>query len=676
MRPLNWRAALMLAGTALAGLPLAQNAMAQDADTILLDTITISATRTEASAVNALASESVVTDDAIRLHEAAGVVDVLRSMPGVAVQRVADSTGAAVNIRGLKDFGRVAVTIDGARQNFQTSGHSLEGGAFFLEPEFLDTATVVRGPVANVYGSGAIGGVVSFVTKRPTTFLKGNESWALESFSQYDTNNGYALGLTGAQRFTDSVSALASVTFRNNWKYNDGNGDEIFNSANDILSGMVKTEIDPGNGHSLTLSAITNNNDFRSGNPSSTNYDNSVSDNTVAASYRYQSPDNNWLDLSTSAYWTSTDLDQTYLTGTNAGSERNFRIDTIGLDANNTSRFEAGGFDHALTVGFDIFQDTVDVTDPAGTGALFTPNGERRVLGGFVQNAVGYGDWLDVVGALRFDSYELDGGGFSSSGQRVSPKITVGLSPFEGKLLDGLQLYSTYAEGYRAPSVTETLINGTHPSPAFDILANPNLKPETAHTIEAGINYKRDDLFTSGDKFRLKAAVFRNDVDDFIDMTCVSGPPCASWPIPDQQYQNVDNARIEGVELEANYDAGWVFVGLAGQHQRGTDRDTGEALDTIPADKLVTTVGFRQFDDKATFGVQWETVAPQKNVSSSQASKAHNLVNLFATYQPREDLTFGLNVDNLLDQQYTPYLDSDASEGLAVKFTVRARLGG
>jgi hemoglobin/transferrin/lactoferrin receptor protein len=76
----------------------------------------------------------------------------------------ADSPETAINIRGLQDFGRVAVVVDGARQNFQRSGHNANG-TFFLEPELVAGVDVARGPVANIYGSGAIGGVVSFRTK-------------------------------------------------------------------------------------------------------------------------------------------------------------------------------------------------------------------------------------------------------------------------------------------------------------------------------------------------------------------------------------------------------------------------------------------------------------------------------------------------------------------------------
>ncbi|MFY7951047.1 MAG: TonB-dependent receptor plug domain-containing protein, partial [Armatimonadaceae bacterium] len=85
----------------------------------------------------------------------------------------------AVNVRGLQDFGRVAVTVDGARQNFQRSGHNANG-AFFLDPAFVRTIDVTRGPVANIYGSGAIGGVVSFETVEPKDILRPREKVAGE----------------------------------------------------------------------------------------------------------------------------------------------------------------------------------------------------------------------------------------------------------------------------------------------------------------------------------------------------------------------------------------------------------------------------------------------------------------------------------------------------------------
>ena len=45
----------------------------------------------------------------------------------------------------------------------------------------------------------------------------------------------------------------------------------------------------------------------------------------------------------------------------------------------------------------------------------------------------------------------------STGGDRFSPKITVGVTP-----VAGFTPYVSYAEGYRAPSITETLIAGEH----------------------------------------------------------------------------------------------------------------------------------------------------------------------------------------------------------------------
>ena len=53
-----------------------------------------------------------------------------------------------------------------------------------------------------------------------------------------------------------------------------------------------------------------------------------------------------------------------------------------------------------------------------------------------------------------------------------------------------------YAEGYRAPAITETMIAGFHPAPAtFEFLPNPDLVPETAQNFEAGMMGAFDNVF-------------------------------------------------------------------------------------------------------------------------------------------------------------------------------------
>jgi len=110
-------------------------------------------------------------------------------------------------------------------------------------------------------------------------------------------------------------------------------------------------------------------------------------------------------------------------------------------------------------------------------------------------------------------------------GDHLSPKGTVGITP-----VDGFTVYGTFAEGYRAPAITETLVAGAHPPFAvgfpnlFTFLPNANIRPEIGQTKEIGVNLKYDDVLMKGDKVRVKANVFRNDVQDYIELVQF-GPP-------------------------------------------------------------------------------------------------------------------------------------------------------
>ena len=62
-----------------------------------------------------------------------------------------------------------------------------------------------------------------------------------------------------------------------------------------------------------------------------------------------------------------------------------------------------------------------------------------------------YSTWLEVISAARYDNNRLESPSVTTSGDRLSPKITIGVTPVRG-----IQPYVSYAEGYRAPSVTES----------------------------------------------------------------------------------------------------------------------------------------------------------------------------------------------------------------------------
>ena len=124
-------------------------------------------------------------------------------MPGVWLQDRGDEPSTSINIRGLQDFGRVAVVVDGARQNYQRTGH-FANGSFFLNPELIGGIDIVRGPTANIYGSGAIGGVASFRTKDIQDVVRPGERWGVDINNVFGTNNNRALSFGFRRRSRQS----------------------------------------------------------------------------------------------------------------------------------------------------------------------------------------------------------------------------------------------------------------------------------------------------------------------------------------------------------------------------------------------------------------------------------------------------------------------------------------
>src|SRR5262245_58538134 len=82
-----------------------------------LDAITVTASKTEERAIDALAPVSVVTLEQIQGRQASTLGGLLYNIPGAWVQDRGDEPSTSINIRGLQDFGRVAVVVGGGRQS-------------------------------------------------------------------------------------------------------------------------------------------------------------------------------------------------------------------------------------------------------------------------------------------------------------------------------------------------------------------------------------------------------------------------------------------------------------------------------------------------------------------------------------------------------------------------------
>lgn len=701
-------AAPAMAQQASAQAPASTAAVVETEEFVELDPITVVATRTAESWIDTLAGVTVRRSEQLEALMPERTADLFQGMPGTTAIQNANTSQTQINIRGLQGFGRVAVIVDGARQNFNQLGHTGAGG-FFVEPGLIADVDVVRGPVSNIYGSGAIGGVVTMRTKDAEDIIAPGKSWGVEATGEAAGNGFMGYGsVLGAAKVGQNVDLFIGGTYRDADNYHDGNGDVVPDSGFETWTGIAKATFRPADFHEIKLTALNYDTQFTTSADANaaTEYSTQATNRTVTAAWNYQNPGDNLFDWRSSVYWNQVDQDQVKVSGSSnpitgaVGDPRSFVIDTVGFDANNTSRFDAAGWNNAITFGGDYFQDQIDNTDDYGFGEGYNPSGDRGVGGAFVQWKGNYSTWLEAIAALRYDAYSLNSDDGGTSGERLSPKFTLGVTPWSW-----LTLYGTYAEGYRAPTVTEALVSGPHPLPfntggtMFYFLPNPGLQAEIGKNKEVGINIKKDDLFVAGDKLRAKLNYYQNDVENYIEQVTfgdstgticpIPGRPTTcfpyNWGVPGYaQYQNVQEARLKGFEFEGTYDARKWFLGLAGQISEGEVTSgiyAGQPLSSIQPDQVTATLGFRFLEEKLTVAVRWTAVAavtasdlPVNSVF--EPTDSFNLVSVYAGYQPNENMLWRLSVENLLNEQYTQYENFLPSAGLTVKGALTVRFGG
>lgn len=111
-----------------------------------------------------------VSHDYLQQHFSGSLMQTLQGIPGVKAMSIG-SGQSKPTIRGL-GFNRMAVTEDGIKHEGQQWGddHGLE-----IDQFAIDRAEVIKGPAALLYGSDAIGGVLSLYTNHePTRPLEGS----------------------------------------------------------------------------------------------------------------------------------------------------------------------------------------------------------------------------------------------------------------------------------------------------------------------------------------------------------------------------------------------------------------------------------------------------------------------------------------------------------------------
>lgn len=157
--------------------------------TLETDELVISATRTPEAAAKTAAAVTVVSEDQIKRSPYPGgheLDDVVRSVPGVQPallsSRYNHPTAQSITLNGLGTR-RALVLLDGVPLNDGFGGWINWG----LIPNDLERVEIVPGGSSNLYGTWAMGGVVSVITRTPgsgTSLTLDSQAGTLSTYQQ------------------------------------------------------------------------------------------------------------------------------------------------------------------------------------------------------------------------------------------------------------------------------------------------------------------------------------------------------------------------------------------------------------------------------------------------------------------------------------------------------------
>lgn len=191
-------AALVIGGVLL---PLSTLAAEGDA-ALVLPEISVTANRVPTPAEETGSALTVITADELKQRQTQVLSDVLREVPGVAVNRTGPmGTLTQVRIRGAEG-NQTLVLIDGIEVNDPASGSEYDFANLLAGD--IERVEVLRGPQSALYGSDAVGGVINIITRRGGGAP--NLSASVEGGS-FGTLAGRVSAGTGNDRYDVAVSA-------------------------------------------------------------------------------------------------------------------------------------------------------------------------------------------------------------------------------------------------------------------------------------------------------------------------------------------------------------------------------------------------------------------------------------------------------------------------------------
>jgi vitamin B12 transporter len=568
-----------------------------------LDPLVVVATRTPADVRTLGTAVDLITADDLSRQQITTPAAALGGIPGApAFANGAIGSDISIFTRG-SDSDQTLFLVDGIRLNDANTDYAVYLGGARLGA--TDTIEIARGPQSTLYGSEAVGGVISIQAQKGSGAPAADVDIEAGSF-------GTVAGTLNAQGAQDkwAWSLSASGSHTSNDRPN-----------NDFNSGDLVLRLDREVSSVVSLGATLRGFEGRYGDPGDIYTNDPYAHETEA----------NWLgtvfaDFKVSPDWTAhvtaggqdrryvsfDELPGVFTSTTVVQNRREV------LDAQTTY---SGFADQKVTAGVTAEAET---TQDDGYGSI---DQRQTFLAAFAEDEWNPVKPVYLTGGLRYDD-------FDTFGSSVTGRATAAwLSPDRS-----VKVRASYGTGFNAPSFLELYGSAT------GYVGNPDLKPERSRGGDAGI-----DVYLPKGAGTLSATWFRTDYSNLIDYNFNVYPGTT---------YNVGHARTDGIELEAKLK----LVAGFELHAAYTYLDADDLTDGVRLLRRPRNSGsadlWRDFGGGWSAGAGVQVVADRQDVDAQTFETVddpnYTVARIYAEWRACPRLSLKARVENALNEKYQP----------------------
>lgn len=561
-----------------------------------VDTVYVTA---EKQLQQSLGVSRISKDDIDKRPAVNDISEFVRTMPGVNLTGNT-ATGQRGNKRqiDLRGMGpeNTLILIDGKPVNSRQSERismrgerNTRGDSNWVPVEEIESITVLRGPAATRYGSGAMGGVVNIVTKKVSKEFKGQVN--LYANQPQDSKEGatrrIGFNLSGPiiqDTLGFRIYGNLNKTDADAADINAGHGNDsaagVEGVRNKDIAGRLQWKISPAQtlilDSSYSRQGNIYNGDTQNSNPRSALV-NSLADGKAETARLYRSAYSlthdgawEWGDTKNVISYERT-VNSHLPEGLAGGPEGSYtgldfvqsRLKNLRFSSEANIPFKLG-VDNVLTVGAEFTDSKLD--DPTSNSQSLTdiipgrPGQPPRVIvntfpgvsehrsgktsqrnwAAYVEDNISLTDKTHLIPAIRFDHN-------SASGSNWSPALNFSHQIGENWLVKG-----GVARAYKAPNLYQASsdfilytrgqgcpLNAPDNVSCF-YMGNSNLKPETSINKEIGLEFNKNGWQASATYFH---NAYRNKI--VIGDQLIATSNIRNWLL---QWENTPKATISGIE--------------------------------------------------------------------------------------------------------------------------------